>query len=188
MYLVFDGVSQEGYIWLYDSDRQHIFSERFHISGNESTLTISVIHNFLNKHWIFYWEIENIIVIVGPGSFTGIRTISLVVNTLAYIHKNIYLTPINIFDLYDSYPIVIPSSKRDLFVKWKKWAIIEVLQNTDFEAQSLWKDIYGDIDTSRFVSEYICHSARDYESFLCDCKLQELKKVAPLYMKKPNIS
>lgn len=58
--------------------------------------------------------------------------ISLVVNTLAYIYPHIFLTGISFFDMYDAYPIIKTSSKKDLFVKREKYASIEVVSNEDF--------------------------------------------------------
>lgn len=188
MYLFFDGVSSEWYIWLFSEEKKCIASSTVSIAGNESTKTISVIESFLQKQKVPYKDIKNIVTVIGPGSFTGIRTISLVVNTLAYIYPHIFLTPINFFELYSKYPIIKSSSKRDLFVKWKKSATIEVVSNQDFEQRYLWEEVYGDINLERFTQEIELSSERDYETIFQKIELQNLKRIAPLYIKKPNIS
>lgn len=80
-------------------------------------------------------DIENIVVVHGPGSFTGIRTIVLLVNTLSFIYPKLHLTPLSFFDMYKNYPICKTSSKRDLFVKYSKSAIIEVVKNEELESK-----------------------------------------------------
>jgi len=55
----------------------------------------------------------------------------LIVNTINFI-TNKDITPVNYFDLFDSFPIIKSSSKRDLFVKFNKNSEIEVLTNEDF--------------------------------------------------------
>jgi hydrogenase maturation factor len=76
--------------------------------------------------------LENIVVVNGPGSFTGIRTISLIANTINYVIKK-DLTEFSYFDLFDTYPICKPSSKRDTFVKKSESDEIEIIQNPDLE-------------------------------------------------------
>lgn len=188
MYLFFNGVAVEAYIGLYSDQRELIACENFHISGNESTKTIPVIDDFLNKCNVSYTDISNIVCVVWPGSFTGIRTISLVVNTLAYIYPNIYLTAINFFDLFENYPIVKSSSKRDLFVKREKSDTIEILSNSDFEDINTQKMLYGDVDISRFEKNYTLETYIDYDICMKNIVLEKEKKLAPLYIKKPNIS
>ena len=188
MYLFFDGVSTQWYIGLYDLQKNCVAYENFAISGNESTQTIPVIDCFLKKQNIKYTDIENIAVVAGPWSFTGIRTISLVVNTLAYIYPHIYLTSINFFDLYQNFPAVKSSSKRDLFVKWKKSATIEIVQNGDFESSCERETIYGDVNIDRFETVFDLKSAIDYEEVFRNIALKQEKQIAPLYIKKPNIS
>jgi tRNA A37 threonylcarbamoyladenosine modification protein TsaB len=188
MYLFFNGVSSHWYIALLDEDKNIIVSETFHIEWNESTKTIPIIDMFLESQKLEYSAIQNIICVVGPWSFTWIRTISLVVNTLAYTYKHIKLTPVNFFDLYSDYPIVKSSSKRDLFVKRSKSAIIEVMSNSDFEEKMEGTKIFWDTDIGRFEKEiHISHDI-DYETLLKTIALQDTTRIAPLYIKKPNIS
>ncbi len=188
MYLFFDGVSSQGYIWLFDSQKKYLASDRFHIAWNESTQTIPIIDAFMQEQNISYEDIENIVTLIGPWSFTGIRTISLVVNTLSYIYPNIFLTPYSFFDLYQNFPIVKASSKRDLFVKWQKSATIEIVQNADFESRCEESAIYGDINLERFKKNFSIKDTRDYTQIFQNIVLQKQKQISPLYIKKPNIS
>lgn len=188
MYLFFDAVSSHGYIGLFDDSKKLLAHENFNISGNESTKTIPLIDAFLKRQSISYNDISNIVTIAWPGSFTGIRTISLVVNTLAYIYPKLSLTSYNFFDLYDYYPIVKSSSKRDMFVKWEKSATIEIVQNDIFETRNSSLDIYWDVNIDRFENEYNLHYEVDYAQIFQSIDLDTAQSIAPLYIKKPNIS
>lgn len=188
MYLFFNWVSSEWYIALLDNNKNIISSDTFKISWNESTQTIPIIDEFLSAQNISYEQIKNIICVVGPGSFTWIRTISLVVNTLAFTYWHIRLTPVNFFDLYNRYPIVKSSSKRDLFVKMNKSAIIEVISNLEFENKCSDTHIFGDTDTNRFERAINISSEIEYSEILAAIDVADKTRIAPLYIKKPNIS
>lgn len=188
MYLFFDAVSSNGKIALINQEKKIIAENDFHISWNESTQTIPIIHKFLSQNNVWYEEVENIIVVVGPWSFTGIRTITLVVNTLAYIYQNIKLTPIGFFDLFNQYPIVKSSSKRDLFVKYSKWDIIRVEQNIVFEQSCDQKQVYWDTNIDRFWKTFHINSDIDIQSIIENITFTDQKTVAPMYIKKPNIT
>jgi tRNA A37 threonylcarbamoyladenosine modification protein TsaB len=91
---------------------------------------IEILDIFLQENNIVYNDLENIVVVAGPGSFTGIRTIVLMVNTINFvINKNI--TSLNFFDLFNNYPIVKSSSKRDSFFQKDKDSQIEIINNDD---------------------------------------------------------
>jgi len=188
MYVFFNGVSSSWYIGLFDSNRRYITHKNFSISWNESTQTIDLIDRFLSENKIEYKDVDTIICVTWPGSFTWIRTITLVVNTLAYIYPHVSLHGINFFDLFSNYPVVKQSSKRDLFVKYQKNDIIQVEKNADFVDIFSWNLIYGDVDTSRFERDIECNTQIDYISILENLDMQRLKTLAPLYYKKPNIS
>jgi hypothetical protein len=107
---------------------------------------------------------------------------------LSYIYPHILLTGVNFFDMYDQYPVVKSSSKRDLFVKYQKSATIQVVTNIDFESSCEDEDIYGDSDALRFEKLYHINDAIDYPKILKHIELQTNTQLAPLYIKKPNIS
>jgi hypothetical protein len=188
MHLFFDWVSSKWYLAIFSEKREIIAEEYFEISGNESTKSIPMIDDFLSSQGVSYDDIENIVVVVGPGSFTGIRTISLVVNSLSYIYPKIKLTAVNFFDMYNNFPIVKSSSKRDLFVKYQKSATIEIQQNHDFISKFSWMTIYGDTNNLEICEKYEVLQTIDYKSFIKNITLQNEKRIAPLYIKKPNIS
>jgi len=188
MNLFFNGVSSHWYLALFSDSREILYDMNFQILWNESSKATDLIDVFLKESKVVYDDIKNICVVIGPWSFTGIRTISLIVNTLAYIYPKITLTWINFFELYDQYPVVKMSSKRDLFVKYKKNAKITIEQNSVFVENLETKSVYWDAPVGILPREVICYSEIDYASFLRSLELGTLKQVAPLYIKKPNIS
>jgi len=187
MYLFFNGVSSKWYIGLFDEHQEYITSEEFEIQGNESTKVIPIVDNFLTVNNISYTDLKNIVVVVWPGSFTWIRSISLVVNTLSYIYPHIYLTPISFFDLYSRYPIMKISSKRDVFVKYSESDMIQIVKNEDIELSTIEK-IYWDIESERLSNDREIDSTIDYKLCMKNIVLKNTKIVSPLYIKKPNIS
>ena len=134
MYELFlDAVSSEGRLTLLQK-KQSVAKEVFSLAGNESSLLPARVFSFLQDRGIDPKDLGHIYVVNGPGSFTGIRTICLFVNTLAYIYPHLTLTPISFFDLYKDYPIVKQSSRRDVFVKKQKDDIIEVVMISQLKA------------------------------------------------------
>lgn len=188
MYLFFNGVSTHWYIALLSKSKDIIESENFSIAGNESSKAWDIIESFLRKQQLTYTDIQNIICVIGPWSFTAVRTISLVINTLAYCYKQIEITPVNFFDLYSEYPIVKSSSKRDLFVKMDESAIIEVMTNIDFENRCEKTKIFWDTNMCRFEKDLEISDSIKYDELCKNIILQNNKRIAPLYIKKPNIS
>jgi len=187
MILFFDAISSQSYIGLFTNSGELRDSRACVLSWQESSKTISLIYDFLADAWVSIADIENIICVNGPGSFTGVRSVVLVVNTLAYMYPHIFLTPLWFFDLYEQYPIVKSSSKRDLFVKYKKNDIIHVISNGDFEAQ--WHQyIFWDVSPGRFVEEIHCVSEIEYTRIVDQISLKKYKNISPEYIKKPNIS
>lgn len=191
MDLFFDAVSSQGCIALFDENRVLCARQDVCVMGNESKQLPALIGHFLQENKADYTQLQNIVCVVGPGSFTAIRMITLIVNTLAYISPHISLTALSFFDLYDTYPIVKTSSKRDLFVKWEKTAIIEVLENSVFFERVMeyhTQKIYGNITNCEQAQGFEVQNSYDIEAVMKKIEFQKLKKVAPMYIKKPNIS
>ncbi len=168
---------------------------------NESEKLIWYIDEFLNENNLEYIDLENIVVFAGPGSFTWIRTISLLVNTINFvINKNI--TSLNFFDLYDNYPIIKSSSKRDSFFKKDVNSEIEVIKNDDileylsennitkiyWENKNLFSlSIEGFNPLSNWESIEIFEKI-DYSAIIKKIEFKSEKIIKPIYIKKPSIS
>lgn len=132
------------------------------------------------------------VVVNGPGSFTGVRTSVLVANTINFIIKK-NIIPVSYFDLFDDYPIVKTSSKRDCFVLWDQKSDIEILKN-DILIQKLQthniQKIYGEFNKD-FLKEIKRVDKLNYENIINKIPIDnttKVRRIDPLYIKKPNIS
>ena len=184
MNLFLNTISKIWKIILFDKNRNIISSKDFEVLWNESTLLISEVDNFLKENNTFYSNLENIVVVNGPWSFTWVRTTTLMVNTINFVNnKNI--TPINYFELFENYPIVKTSSKRDSFLVFSKNSKIEIMLNDEIEKK--FENIsfyYWDlkIDGKNNIEDI------DYEKIIKNIKLKNEKIIKPFYVKKPSIS
>ncbi len=186
MILFINAVSSDWIIILFDEFKKQISSEKFSILWQESMKFIDIIDDFIKKNNVWYNSINNIIFVNWPGSFTWVRIITLVVNTLSFTFSNIKITPISYFDLFNCYPIVKSSSKRDLFVKKSKKDTIEVIQNEDFlEYIKINKINYLYWEK---ILELNVDTNIDYLQIIKNLKLEQNNRIDPLYVKKPSIS
>ncbi len=189
MYLFLNAVSKNWVMILFNQNRDIIIAENISILLEESSKLSFLINNFLKKNNILYNEITNIVVVNWPGSFTWVRSISLVVNTLSYIFENIKLTPISYFDLFENYPITKISSKRDLFVKKSKNNIIEIIKNEDlldYIENNNIKEIFWEKFSENLKAKV--NDKIDYEKLISKVILEEKKQIEAFYVKKPSIN
>lgn len=192
MNLFIDTLSSQAALLLF-SDKKQIIDDLFwDIKWNESKTLIPKIDDFLKRNDMSYFDIENIVVVNGPGSFTWIRTTVLVANTINYIIKK-KLFPISFFDLFHDYPIVKSSSKRDCFVQLSPDSKIEIIKNDELQGLFVSKNIskiYGEVHSGVFESVKIIDKV-DYKSIIASLNLESCngcQRIDALYLKKPNIS
>jgi len=199
MNIFINAVTQSWILILFDKNKKIISEEKIEILWNESSKLISKIDLFLKQNNINYFDLENIVVVNWPWSFTGVRTIVLAINSINFIiNKNI--TTLNFFDLFENYPIIKSSSRRDLFVKYEKSSKIEIVKNDDFikiihhpsgasfNTKGSKLKIYWDL-TNNILSEKInIISEINYTKIIENIVFQQNKLIEPLYIKKPNIS
>jgi len=189
MNLFINAVSKKGVLIIFDDNKNIIKRQDIEVLGNESSKLVWIIDDFLNTNNISYNDLENIVVVNGPGSFTGIRTISLIANTINYVIKK-DLTEISYFDLFNTYPICKPSSKRDSFIKKSETSKIEIIQNTDLEnyfEENNIKKVTWELNNDYFSNILILDEI-DYENIISNIKFNKKDIIKPLYIKKPNIS
>ncbi len=191
MNLFLNAVSRNSCLLLFDDKRNIIDSENFSIYQNESSTLWKVIDNFIKKNKLSYRDIENIVVVEWPGSFTWIRSIILVVNTLAFAFSNIHLTWISFFNLFDDYPIIKNSSKRDIFFKKDRNEEIILLKNEefiDFLKDNHINKVFWDFFESEKVFWISVDEKIFYDKIILRINLKKEKFLVPLYIKKPSIS
>ena len=183
MILFINTVAKNSYLWLFDEKRNLIKETYFEIKWNESSLLLPKIEDFLKENNFDYPEIKNFVLVNWPWSFTWIRTVVLAINTISFITKQ---NSINYFDLFKKYPIITSSSKRKSFFKKDKDYTIEIIENEkifDYLQENginqvFWDTKFENIETLENI---------DYYDIIKEIKLKDLKKIEPLYIKKPNI-
>ena len=193
MNLFINAISTKWILILFNNNRKIIFEQNIEILWNESSKLILLIDEFLKKNKISYFDLDNIILVNWPWSFTGVRTIVLIINSINFIiNKNI--TSISFFDLFEKYPIIKSSSRRDLFVKYKKNDKIQIVPNDKFILK--WK-IYWDLNNNLLSEKINIISNINYTKIISNIvfktndswkKIYKTKLIEPLYIKKPNIS
>lgn len=184
MNIFLDTISPKNALILFDEKRNILEKYFFDVRLNESTLLIEEFDAFLKKNNVTYTDLENIVVVNGPGSFTWVRTTVLMVNTINFVMKK-NITTLTYFDLFENYPIIKTSSKRDSFVKMTKESEIEVIQNEDLvkkleNIQTIYWDIH--LENFEIITEV------NYEKIIQNIVFQNHKIVPAYYLKKPNIS
>ena len=188
MHIFINAVSAQWYICLFDNTRSVIAEKYIHVKWNESSKLIDILHEFFQKQKVSYSDIENLIVVNGPGSFTGLRTISLIVNTIAFTNR-CFLTELSYFELFTSYPIIKTSSKRDVFIKKTSESDIEILPNQELEnylQNSHIKKVHWEHNVWE-NDNIVLMGTIDYNSIIQSIELENKKLIRPLYIKKPNI-
>ena len=186
MNLFVNAISRNAKLILFDDNKNIIQQVDFEIKWNESSLLLPKIDQFLKSNNLSYNDIKNIAVVNWPGSFTWARTIVLVINTIAFL-TNCNITPLNYFDLFNSYPIIKSSSKRDSFFKNTHNSDIIIIENNKLEELLKKKQIESifwewDIKNIKIIEKI------DYYNIIKWIKLKDFKQISPLYIKKPNIS
>lgn len=190
-YILFVDVVNTNWIFILMDQDKNIFSKKqISLTGQESKLLLRELLAFLNENNLKCEDCVKIIVVNGPGSFTWIRTITLIINSIVYIYKDICVTPVSFFELHQDYPIIKASSKRDVFIKKSESMEIEVLKNEEVEDYlklNNIKKVYWDIPDWLF-SEVIVAREVNYDIILKNLEFEDKKRIEALYIKKPNIS
>ena len=174
---------------LFNDKRKIIDKESFQIKWNESSILIPKIDEFLKKNTINYIDLENIVVVNWPWSFTWVRTTILAINTINYIIKK-NITTLSYFNLFRNYPIIKSSSKRDCFFKKDEHSKIEIISNEELKKYLNNKNvnkIYWEANNDFFYDIKILDKI-EYEDIIKKIAFKKLFKAEPLYIKKPNIS
>lgn len=187
MNLFLDTLSPKNTLLLFNEKREILHTYFFDVRLQESTKLIEEVDLFLHTHHCDYHDLENIVVVNGPGSFTGVRTTVLLINTINFILKK-NITSLNYFELFDNiYPIIKSSSKRDSFIKWDNASEIQIIENTKIPEilnKNNLKKVYGDII---FLDDIEVINTVNYEYIIQNLILETHKIITPFYCKKPNI-
>jgi len=189
MNIFINTISSNWIIFLFNNEKKIIDKITTNFKQNESSKLIPLINEILEKNSLTINNLENLIVVNWPWSFTGIRSTILVINSINFlIKKNI--TTLSFFDLYENFPIIKTSSKRDNFIKKNKDKEIEIINNEELEkflTEKKIKKIYWEINKNLFENIEEINNI-DYEKIIKNLKFNNLKIAQSNYIKKPSIT
>ena len=111
--------------WVIFDGYKIIFEESRFSKNNESEILLPSIKHFFSDKNIKFTDLKGLIVVSGPGSFTGLRVGITIVNALAYT-LDIPIYEINLFDLYNlkdtcnlAEKVIISSGQSKVFMRDK---------------------------------------------------------------------
>jgi tRNA A37 threonylcarbamoyladenosine modification protein TsaB len=141
------------------------------------------------KNSLTFSDLHGIVVVNGPGGFTAMRIVTLMVNTIAFVHK-IPLYALDFFKLAMlgglDYPMLIKANKGEYLLKKSKNDLPSIV-SIDTISEGRYSGLG---DTNDFTNKKILiQSEINYNlviQMLSFDKSQE--RIEPLYIKKPNIT
>jgi len=191
MILLIDTINKPSFVILFNENRKKAGEKSWDSIYNEASTLMPNIDELLKQNKLDYSDLENIVVINWPGSFTWVRTTALTANTVSYLKKT-PLTELNYFDLYEmqynDYPIIKTSSKRDVFILKNNTSEIEILSNNaldNYLKENNIKIIYWELNENNLDLEI--KNNINYEEIVQKIELEKKEKITPFYVKKPNI-
>lgn len=123
MYLLIDTISTPATYILFDSGKDIVSQESLELKGRESEHFLISLSEFLLNNKLEYQDLDGVIVVNGPGSFTAMRIITLTINTLSFVHP-IPLYSINYFMLGElsgwNFPILIRANRGEYLIQQSK--------------------------------------------------------------------
>ena len=188
MYIFIDTISNDWVIILFENN-EIIDSLSLDIKWKESNEFLSKLSELVNRNNLDFKDISWIIVINWPGSFTGTRVISLVVNTINFVHKT-PLESINYFEfleyMQNSYPMAIKANKWEYLIKKSKDDNPQIIAISELPIWNyFW--IWDNIDFEK--NESGIQLKKDYEKFIQKFEFNwKNQRIEPFYIKKPNIT
>ncbi|HPU94794.1 MAG TPA: tRNA (adenosine(37)-N6)-threonylcarbamoyltransferase complex dimerization subunit type 1 TsaB [Candidatus Gracilibacteria bacterium] len=181
-----------------------ILKEKEWISeNNESEKLMPEIDDLLKNKKIKYDDLERIIVVKGPGSFTGLRVGVSVANAIAYVQK-IPVYGIDSFKFLrakneddEIEVIVLFASRSEVYVQLTEKSepvIYKVEEAVDVLKEKGIKKVFGEVlqeQKKSFKEVKLIESTKTFGETVLSLKEKELEKksiIEPLYIKGPGIS
>lgn len=180
-----------------------ILAEKSWVSqNNEAEKLLPAINSLFKKAKIKYEDLDGVIVVKGPGSFTGLRVGVSVANAIAFIQK-IKLFEIGTIEyLWESFDqkknsaLVLFAGRNEVYIQFAKQEKIK-LRTLEEALEELKKkkikNIFGQLlaDQQKKFKEFKIQKQNNPFGKAVSAIVQKLKPVKivePLYIKGPNIS
>jgi len=189
MHLLIDTISTHATYILFDSDRSIVSQEFVELKGRESEHFLVSVLEFLEKNRLEYQALDGVVVVNGPGPFTAMRIITLVLNTLSFVHH----TPLYSIDYFAlgalsgwEHPILLRANRGEYLIQREKGISPELIAIPDILPGSY----FGMGDINDFTNGAISiQSVIRYDSVCKNFRMEKsVERVEPLYIKKPNIT
>lgn len=188
MYIFIDAISSDWVLILFEKNKI-IDSLSLDIKWKESNEFLSKLEEIVNRNNINFKDLSGIVVINWPGSFTGTRVISLIVNTINFVHHTL-LENINYFEFLEYmgnwYPMAIKANKWEYLIKKSKDEnpiIIAISELSEWNYFWIWDNIDFEKNESRVQLK------KDYKKFIQEFEFNwKNQRIEPFYIKKPNIT
>lgn len=162
----------------------------FETLGNEFELFLDSLLLGLTDNQITWDDISKIGIVSGPGSFTAMRVITLTLNTLAFSFPQISLVPFHFFEI-----LALSDLKGPYCIKANRWQYCsrKSIEDSDVlfdiadmpAGQYYWQGDENDFEDKNVSIEY---TLRIENIFAHIHKTEWVKRIEPLYIKKPNIT
>lgn len=189
MYLLINAVSEPATLLVFNEARKRLALESKEIKGKEFDLLLPWVEEVLSSVWGSIQSLDGIVIVNGPGSFTGMRIVTLTANSIAFA-QNTPLYAIDIFSLGKlwgwEYPMILKANREEYLIKESE-TIESKLSGKDSIPPGICYGIWeeNDFENGKISIKW----SIDYESFLRDFHFGEkTMRVDPLYIKKPNIT
>lgn len=188
MYLFIDTISDPTYVALFDEKRHIVDTQAWPGKQREFDTLTEEINDLLEKNNISYKWLSGMVVMVGPGSFTGTRVTTLVANAISY-GFNTPLFPLTVwefFSLQDApLPWITSVTKKEVLLWTNKGqdAILEQISN-------LPEGTYTTLAPIDFQHQKnTIKTAHNYTKVISQLPLNKSQeRVKPVYAKDPNIT
>lgn len=157
--------------------------------SREAEMLMPEIHKMLKKAKTDYKEIKKIIVLKGPGSFTGIRIGITAANTISYLLKvPIYsLTAFDfLYEKFKKYPIILYAGRKEVYIKSSAKEPPVIHPGTEVEGHFCGELLQE--QEKLFKKIKLEKSKKTFGQVIANLSAKALKKekiVEPLYIKKP---
>lgn len=179
-------------------DGKLLSEQSWHAHNDEAEKLMPEINQLLQNEGETFSNIKKVIVIKGPGSFTGLRVGITVANTIAYLNQ-CDLHAISTFDFWwkafqnapEGTALLVFAGRGGVYANGKMVDLPDL--NTWLQENNITKTFGDIIDEQKNLLENVEFIDLDF-SFgkviedILKTDLENLKMVKPLYIKKPSIT
>jgi tRNA threonylcarbamoyl adenosine modification protein YeaZ len=181
-------------------DEKILAENSWQTQNDEAEKLLPNIHSLLKKNKLDFKDLTRIVVVQGPGSFTGLRIGVTVANLIANLQK----IPVHSVDTFTllrrkndskpTEPIVLLAGKKEIYIQEKEGSKPTITKLEEAASQLPKEPVHGELlpDQIEEIPNFK-PSTKSFANTLKELKPKDLKEapksiVHPLYIKEPSIS